>query len=276
MGDPLVISVRRVLGVGASAMLLAGGLSAQSLDALMARGRAQLDSAKPEAAINTFELAIKRNDRHVPAYLSLAMAIGAAAPDANALRLPFLARRVRGALERVIELDPSSVEARYGLVQYYLQAPSVFGGSVEKARIHAGAIMRLLPARGHIAQGQIARKLGDTVTYERELRSAMRVAPDSFAAFSHFAGHLASTKRGPEAIALLEGFIATHPDHAIARYSYGRLALRTGLATERAIAAVERIRTLPAPSTPDLNRPTGARVEALLEMLRGGTRGARE
>ena len=259
---------RRWLWVGVGAMLFAGGLSAQSLDALMARGRAQLDSGKADAAISTFELAITRDDRHVPAYLSLAMAIGAAAPEANVLRLPLLARRVRAALERVIELDPSSVEARYGLVQYYLQAPSVFGGSVEKARIHAGAMMRLLPARGHIAQGQIARKLGDTATYERELRSAMRVAPDSFAAFSHFAGHLASTKRGPESIQLLEGFIATHPDHAIALYSYGRLALRTGLATERAITAVERIRTLPAPTTPDLNRPTKARVEALLRALR--------
>jgi tetratricopeptide (TPR) repeat protein len=195
-------------------LLLPALLSAQSVDDLLTRGRAQLDSGKAEAAINTFEQAVKRDARNPAAHLWLAQAIGAAAPKANVLRQPFMARRARQSLETVIALDPQSLDGRYGLVQFYLQAPGVLGGSVDKARDQANEMMRILPARGHIALAQVARKLKDTTTYERELRNAIRVAPDSLAGYSQLAFHLAATKRSAEAQTTLEQFLARNPNHA--------------------------------------------------------------
>src|SRR5688572_6243980 len=53
-----------------------------------------------------------------------------------------LAKRARAALERAVELDPSSIDARSSLIQFYLLAPGLVGGSTSKARAHAAEIAK--------------------------------------------------------------------------------------------------------------------------------------
>ena len=59
-----------------------------------------------------------------------------------------LGKKVKEHAERAAALDASSIRARESLMQFYIQAPGIAGGSMDKAREQAAAIARINPAEG--------------------------------------------------------------------------------------------------------------------------------
>ena len=87
-----------------------------------------------------------------------------------------LAKKVRTAFERAVELDPSNWQARTDLAEFYVDAPGVVGGGKDKARQQADALMPLNPARSHWVAGRIAEKNKDAAAAELEYRGAVAVS----------------------------------------------------------------------------------------------------
>jgi len=58
------------------------------------------------------------------------------------------ARKGRDAYAEAVRLDPSYVDARVALAQYFSGAPGIAGGSMEKARAEAAALLALPGGRG--------------------------------------------------------------------------------------------------------------------------------
>ena len=89
------------------------------------------------------------------ARVALAMTLGEAinADPANGPRFAF---EMLGSLEKAIELDPTLPAAYHGLVGYYLNAPPIAGGSVEKAEETARKLAELDPEAGNALLTQIA------------------------------------------------------------------------------------------------------------------------
>jgi len=54
-------------------------------------------------------------------------------------------------LEKAVELNPDSIEARFDLMEYYLQAPAFLGGDVAKAEGQAREISKRSAAAGRKA-----------------------------------------------------------------------------------------------------------------------------
>lgn len=129
--------------------------------------------------------------------LWLGRACGAKASAANPLMAFPLARRVRSAFARAVELDPSNGPAMSDLGQFYVQAPAIVGGGAEKARALAARMMAGQPARAHRLLAQLAEKTGDARTAEAEFRDV---------------------GGSPEALVDLAQFLANHgrPDDALA------------------------------------------------------------
>ena len=69
---------------------------------------------------------------------------------ASKLKQPFMARRIKSEFEKAVELDPTSIDGRHGLIQFYSQAPGVMGGSIDKAKEQAREIEKLNAMRGHL------------------------------------------------------------------------------------------------------------------------------
>ena len=67
-------------------------------------------------------------------HLWLARANGLKARDAGVFSALGCVRTAKAEYLRALELDPQNAEARRDLLQFYLQAPGVVGGSVAKAR----------------------------------------------------------------------------------------------------------------------------------------------
>lgn len=209
-------------------------------------GRAHMRANAPDRAERSFERAVEKEPRNGLYHLWLGNAIGQQAQSASVIRQPFMARRIKAEFERAVELDPELLDARDGLITFYLAAPAVMGGDVNKAREQQREIARRNVVRGHVAAANIAWHGRDTVATERSLRAAIAAAPDSIAPVASLAGRLLSWKRDAEAFGTWESFLARHPEHIAGRYQFGRVAALTGERLQdgerhlRAILAIEQ------------------------------------
>lgn len=203
-------------------------LHAQAGRAAYEEGRRLLSADEPAKAEKAFERAIAAEPRVSLYHLWLGNAIGEQAQNANVLRQPFLARRVKAAFERAVELDPQSIDARNGLLSYYLQAPAVMGGGIDKARAEAAAIGRIDVVQGHMATAQIAWHENDTVATERSWRAAISAVPDSALPVINLALRYQNWNRNADAFALFDEFLARHPRSVPVRFQFSRLTAISG------------------------------------------------
>lgn len=182
------------------------------------------DAAKAE---KQFERAIKLEPGVGAYHLGLGQAVGIQAGTASVVRQPFMARRIKAEFEKAVALDPSLLDARDGLIQFHLMAPGFMGGNPAEAQAQQREIAKRDAVRGHMAQAGIAWHEKDTVATERALRAAIAAAPDSAGPVIMLAGRQAGWNRITDAFATYDAFLARRPEHAGARYNYGRLAVIT-------------------------------------------------
>ena len=201
--------------------------------ALHCMGRVFLDQDKSGEAVDWFEKAVKANDKAALHHLWLGNALGTEAQKANKLRQPFLARRVKTEFEQAVALDPTMIDARHGLVQFYTMAPGVVGGSREKANEQVAAIAKLSAMRGHLERAWIAERDKDIASAEREYVAATTAAPDSAVAFSNLGNFYRRQKKWAEATTAFERVLAVKPDANNAHLSLGGIAAVSGQNLDR-------------------------------------------
>ncbi len=62
---------------------------------------------------------------------------------------------MKESFEKALQLNPKHIEARWAMIEYYLQVPALFGGSEKKAQRYADELMRLSPVDGYLSKGHI-------------------------------------------------------------------------------------------------------------------------
>lgn len=87
-----------------------------------------------------------------------------------------LAGQVRTAFHTAYELDRRNPAAANDLGEFYVNAPFIVGGGVDKALALADEIQSSLPEIAHRLRALAAEKRGDTGTAEREFIAATQVA----------------------------------------------------------------------------------------------------
>ena len=109
-----------------------------------------------------------------------------------------LAGKVRDEFQRAVDLDPSNVDARLDLSEFYVEAPGIVGGGVDKARAQAKAIGAISPAREHWVYARIAEKNKDAATAEREYHKVIELGNGDAEAWLNLALFLQRQKRYDE------------------------------------------------------------------------------
>lgn len=130
-------------------------------DADRVRGLDALRRGDWRLAVDLEERASQERPSDARTQSALAQAYGAAAKRAVIFLRIGYARRCLEALERAVELEPTSVPYRQAALTFYLQAPAFVGGSLKKAEAEAAAIAKLDPGEGQLAFAAVerARKL---------------------------------------------------------------------------------------------------------------------
>jgi hypothetical protein len=94
-------------------------------------------------------------------YLALGNALGAKARTARPLAAMRYAAKIRDAFLHAVWLDPHNTDARFALLDFYLQAPALVGGGKARARTLASQTEAIDPATARLMQAQIDLATGD-------------------------------------------------------------------------------------------------------------------
>lgn len=62
---------------------------------------------------------------------------------------------IKESLEKAIKLEPNHIEARWGMIEYYLQLPGFIGGSEKKAQRYSNELFKISPVDGYLSKAHI-------------------------------------------------------------------------------------------------------------------------
>src|SRR5580658_578327 len=136
------------------------------------RGKNYFMSGDYKKAVEFFEKSLSLSPGSSESELWLGRAWGRRAETGNWMTAPSSASRARQCFEKAIALDPHNNEARNDLFAYYLNAPGLMGGGVDKAEAAAKSIASERPAEYEFEEGQLAEKRKDFKAAEAHLRRA--------------------------------------------------------------------------------------------------------
>jgi len=167
----------RAILVPILALTFAAAADQHEFDTRIEKGKTFYNHGKHDDAITEFREAVKLRPGDSMAHLWLGRALGRKAEKSSRFRAAFLVGDIRREFERAVELNPKNLEARSDLLDFYLEAPSMFGGGVDKARLQAQAMQQLSAAEGHSAYARIAVKEKKYDEAERHYRAALAADP---------------------------------------------------------------------------------------------------
>ncbi|MEI6106855.1 MAG: tetratricopeptide repeat protein [Opitutae bacterium] len=192
-------------------------------------GRLALQRGDQENAVVHLEKAVALSPQDSRMQLRLGDAYGLTAQKAGLFSKMSWAGKCRTAYEKAVALDPKNIDARWSLMEYCRQAPSIAGGGNDKALVQAIEIKKLDLGRGRIAVASVyvSDKKYDLAFSEFE--EALKADPTNYAALFQ-TGRLAalSGQRLDGGLEVLRQCLAmTPPDgqpgHAAAHWRIGNI-----------------------------------------------------
>ena len=138
--------------------------------------RAYLELNDWDEAVKSCQKAVSLGPSDSSFHLWLGRAYGEKARHAKFLSAARLAKKVRNQFEIAVRLDPTNLEARADLAQFYVEAPGVLGGGKDKAEEQARELATLDPPEAEIVQAWIAEKNKDLAAAENHLLAAVSLS----------------------------------------------------------------------------------------------------
>jgi tetratricopeptide (TPR) repeat protein len=131
-------------------------------------------------------------------HLWLGRVYGEKADRAGFFGAASLVGKVRDEFQRAVQLDPDAVDARLDLSEFYIAAPGIVGGGIDKAREQARIIGTTNPGREHWVYARIAEKKDNPAVAEREYHQFIDLSHNDAEAWLNLALFLRRQKRMDE------------------------------------------------------------------------------
>lgn len=88
-------------------------------------------------------------------YYKYGGALGMKAKNSNKFKALSMISDIKSAFEKAIKLNSNHIEARWALIELYIQLPGIVGGSESKAKAYANELMIISKIDGYLAKGHI-------------------------------------------------------------------------------------------------------------------------
>lgn len=141
-----------------------------------------------EDAVHECELAAAIAPADSGNHLWLGRAFGLKASNASPFAALGVAKKVHAAFEQAVALDPFNVAAMSDLGEYYVAAPGIIGGGLDKAEALAATMRDRYPSQAHRLLGLIAEKRKNQDAAEAEFEEAVSAGktPEAYIDLGHF------------------------------------------------------------------------------------------
>jgi tetratricopeptide (TPR) repeat protein len=147
-----------------------------------------------EGALQAAEKAVALDGNNAEYHANLADIVGEMAGTAGMFKGLSLAHRFKKEAEAAIAIDPKNIDAREGLVDFYLDAPGIAGGDKQKAREIAEEIVKLDATRGCLMRARIAQSEKNLAKQEAAFLDAVNANPKHYSAHVRLAEFYLSDK----------------------------------------------------------------------------------
>jgi tetratricopeptide (TPR) repeat protein len=152
----------------------------QDAEAAYLLSRVKLTFDDLDAALSLAEKAVGLDPKNSSYHYQLAVTCGRTAEKASLFSKAHWAKRFKEEAETATSLDPRNMEARFGLLEYYLQAPRLMGGGKDKARAMAEEIAKLDAVSGDLAEARVAEDNKDPTREHEAYGKAAAAGPKTY------------------------------------------------------------------------------------------------
>ena len=230
---------------------------------LAAKSYLKLDDYKKAAEL--LERAIEKEPKQSVLHHLLGKSYGRRAENSSLFTAGRWASKCRQSFEKAVELDPRNIEAMSDLMEYYIEAPGIMGGGMDKAAAMAARIGKLDPVEFHHAQARLSEKNKDYKTAEKHLRAAADLAPRTIGYILDLAKFLARRGRVQESDAAFQRAAGIAPDAPKLLFEQAQAYVQNRRNLAEARKLLERF--LSSRLTPE--DPPKAQAESLLKQATG-------
>lgn len=231
-------------------------------DALL--GKAYYMEGRYKEAVTSLEKAVAEEPLNSDYYDWLGKAYGRLAEGSSFLSALGNARKTVRAFEKAVVLDPSNLEALSDVFEYYLQAPGIVGGGLDKAEDISRRFATVNAAEYHWSRARLAEKRKDFDAAEREYRVAWQTEPNQVGRALDLAAFLSSRGKLAESDAIFRTAAESHPDAPKVLYARAAAYIQGKRNLDEAQALLRRY--LHSQTTPD--DPSRQEAAALLRSAR--------
>ncbi len=244
-------------------------------------GQILLGLHRTAEARETLEAAVKQYPLESSLHRLLGEAYGAEAKTTGPIDAFRLARATLAEFIEAVRVNPNDVESQVNLALFYIEAPGVVGGSVEKAHQLEASIEKLSPLLALQTRATEAAQGQDWPAAERILKQAIRIDPGSGSLLQLGQMYL-DAGRPADALSAFATMTQAHPESSAALYWFGRAAaesktqLTKGMESlRRYLALRERPDNAPAPAWAHLMQARLCALNAMPSCARSELEAAR-
>lgn len=203
-------------------LILAIALPIAAQTPLIDQGRALIEKRDYDKAAEVLEKAVAATPKNAEAHFLLGETYGQQAMTANFFSQASLGSKAKEQLELAVQLDPNHLDARMGLLQFYMMAPSIVGGSESKAMDQANEIKKRDALRGHRAWAYIYGRQKKADLARKEYIDAVREQPSSPKTHIALGAFYISEKNNAAAATEFETAVKLDPNYMPAWFWLGR------------------------------------------------------
>ncbi len=208
--------------------------------ALFFLGRSEFFLLNFDEAEEDLKKAIEINNNNSDYYLWLGQVYMQKLQKSSFFEKGILSGKVLDNYRKAVKIDPENISARINLASYYINAPSIGGGSMKKAREQIVEIKKYSPEHAVIMMAQIYMQEEEYDLAIEEYNKYVELNPDDTDALYQLGMLYQGIKNYEEAGKTFERALTINPEAYSSLYQIGRNAIFWGENTERGIDCMKQ------------------------------------
>lgn len=172
--------------------------------------------------------AVSLDDSKAEYHLLLGNALSGLLDAAGMFKKMSLARQIKAEFERAVAEDPKNTAARTALAEFYAQAPSIVGGSNDKAMDEARQVGSLDAVEGHYTMAAVYVDQKKLTEAEQEYKAAIAADPKRAKSYVQLGFIYIAEKKDSEAPAQFTRALEVDANYLPGYFGVGRSDLLAG------------------------------------------------